>query len=445
MKLLLVYPKSNTLGNSKEVSMIEPLALEYLATGVSERHETRILDLRISNSLSSTISTWKPDVVGITGFTLHVPEMLSIAQEVKTIAQDIKVIVGGHHATFLPESFLVPSVDIIARWQCEGIIEQILNSIHSESELAKVPGLFCQFKTGWVRNDARPPSVFADMIPAHHLVKQYAHKYHLFQIRCSAMQMSRGCTYRCTFCDAHKFFQGRWSCRNLESVAKELPSLSSPLILIADENIGINTVFLSGILDLLVKREIKKKYFIQMGANEILRNRVVLDRWFELGLTAGLIGLERINDKGIKDFGKKTSVNINDSAISYWHSRGGIVIGSFIILPTDKEEDFKRLEDYIHTRNIDVPFLCILTPLPGTDTWEQYYAQLDYDFSKYDFLHSVIPTTMREAEFYRHFYHLYTSLNARRLVWRMVQNFGIGSWLLRTPTAYKALKKLRES
>lgn len=443
MKLLLVYPKRNALGNSRDVVMIEPLPLEYLAAGISQRHEVRILDLRVSDSLVSTISTWKPDVVGITGFTFHTPEMLSLAEEVKVISRDIKVVVGGHHATFMPESFMVPDVDIIGRWQCEGIIEPILDSVHSEHMLSQIPGVVYRSKTEWVRNSTHPSSIFPNLIPARHLIKEHASKYHVIGINCSAMQMTRGCVYECAFCDSSKFFERQWQHRNVESIITELSSLSTPLVLVVDDNIAINTTFLKDLVSRLAESKIKKRYYISIGANEILKNREVLDKWFELGLLIASIGLERVSDEGISSFGKKTDVSTNDSAVKYWHSRGGIIIGAFITLPTDTVEDFKRLEDYIRTRRIDIPFLCILTPLPGTDIWRQYYDKLDRAFSEYDLLHAVIPTTIPEAEFHKHFYRLYNSLNVRRLMWKMVKSVGVGTWLLGFPKAYRALRKLQ--
>lgn len=443
MKLLLVYPKSDTLGNSKDVVMIEPLPLEYLAAGISQCHEVRILDLRVSNSLASTISAWKPDMVGITGFTFHTPEILSLAGEVKAISRDIKVVVGGHHATFMPESFMVPDIDIIGRWQCEGIIEKVLNSIYSEQKLSQIPGVIYRSKTEWIENSIIPPSVFPNLIPAHHLIKEHANKYHVIGINCSAMQMTRGCVYECAFCDSSKFFRRQWQHRDVESIITELSSLSAPLVLVVDDNIAINTAFLKNVVSRLAESKIKKRYYISIGANEVLRNREVLDKWFELGLLIASIGLERVSDEGISSFGKKTDVSTNDNAVKYWHSRGGIVIGAFIALPTDTVEDFKRLEDYIRTREIDIPFLCILTPLPGTDVWKQYHDRLNRPFSEYDLLHAVIPTMIPEAEFHRRFYHLYTGLNVRRLMWKMVKSVGVGTWLLGFPKAYRALRKLQ--
>ncbi len=441
MRLLLVYPKSDTLGNSRDVVMVEPLSLEYLAAGVSQRHEVGILDLRVSDTLNSTISTWKPDMVGITGFTFHTPEVLSIAGEVKAISQDIKVVVGGHHATFMSESFMVPDIDIIGRWQCEEIMEQMLVSMYSDHKLSQIPGLVYKSRKGWVENNSRPSSIFPNLIPAHHLIKEYANEYHVLGINCSAMQMTRGCVYECSFCDSSKFFDRQWQHRDAQNIIAELSGLSASLVLVTDDNIAINTIFLEDVISGLVESKIKKKYYISIGANEVLRNKEVLDKWFELGLLIASIGLERVSDEGISGFHKKTNVSTNDSAIRYWHSRGGIVIGAFIVLPTDMEEDFKRLEDYICTREIDVPFLCILTPLPGTEIWRQYCDKLDTTFSKYDLLHAVIPTTLSEVEFHKRFYQLYTTLNMNRLILNLIKNVGIGTWMLKLPKVYKAFQR----
>jgi radical SAM superfamily enzyme YgiQ (UPF0313 family) len=257
------------------------------------------------------------------------------------------------------------------------------------------------------------------------------------------MQMTRGCVYECTFCDSSKFFERRWQHRDTQNIITELSSLSAPLVLIIDDNIAINTTFLKSVLSWLSENNIRKRYYISIGANEVLRNKEVLDKWFELGLFIASIGLERVSNEGISGFRKKTDVSTNDSAVKYWHSRGGIVVGAFITLPTDTEEDFKLLEDYISTREIDIPFLCILTPLPGTDIWKQYHDKLDSTFSKYDLLHAVIPTTISEAEFHRRFYHLYDSLHVSGLAWKIVKSLGVGTWLLRLPKVYGALRKLQ--
>ena len=48
MRILLIEPaKTKSALGGEDVFIYEPLALEYVAAGVSTEHEVRILDLRI--------------------------------------------------------------------------------------------------------------------------------------------------------------------------------------------------------------------------------------------------------------------------------------------------------------------------------------------------------------------------------------------------------------
>jgi len=54
------------------------------------------------------------------------------------------------------------------------------------------------------------------------------------------------------------------------------------------------------------------------------------------------------------------------------------------------------------------PVFTVLTPLPGTDLYDQNYGRFairDYDF--FDFTHSILPTRLPRKEFYRLYAQLY--------------------------------------
>lgn len=435
-KLLLVHPGTVTHGLSA-VMMLEPLTLEYLAAGASDRHEVKIVDLRIpGESLTRTILDWKPDVVGITGFTLHVPDMISLSGEVKDVSKDIKVIVGGHHATLMPQSFMVvPTIDAVGKGECESIIDPLL-----DGKLSSIPGLIYRSNGEWVENPGEPSPIFPKLTPAHNLTEDYSKYYHIFHIKCVATQIARGCPYNCAFCDAHKFFRGRYQVRDIAGLVEEIENSPQKFVFPVDENIGADSRFLEELADQLSQRDVHKIYFFTIGVREILRNKKLLDRWVELGARAFEIGFERIDDEELAALGKKVTVKMNDDAINYIHSREGIVVGTFIILPTDTEDYFKRLEEYVLSRQIELPLFTVLTPLPGTDIAMKY--PVVGDLSKYDTLHAVMPTSLPEAEFYSHFHHLYTKVNTRRLMWKMVRHMGLGKWLLGLPQVYSWTKSM---
>src|SRR3954451_24992940 len=109
MKILLVWPKARTdpdwggdLG-----AIAEPLALEYLAAAARlDGHQPRILDLRLHpGDLDATLDEFRPDVVGVTAFSMHVRAGLAVCRRVKERLPNCWTVAGGHHATFLPEDF----------------------------------------------------------------------------------------------------------------------------------------------------------------------------------------------------------------------------------------------------------------------------------------------------------------------------------------------------
>jgi radical SAM superfamily enzyme YgiQ (UPF0313 family) len=118
-KILLLYPslRQEIIGYGDLGAVAEPLALEYLAAGaVRDSHEVRILDLRINpDDLESTLETFRPDVVGLTGYSMHVLRNLALCRQVKASLPQCVTVVGGHHATLLPEDFFEPEVDFVVQ------------------------------------------------------------------------------------------------------------------------------------------------------------------------------------------------------------------------------------------------------------------------------------------------------------------------------------------
>ena len=108
MNILLIWPNSRNevLGWGDLGAIAEPLALEYLAAGVKQDgHSVRVLDLRLHpDALVSMLRDFRPDIVGVTAFSMHVITTLAICARVKSELPDCCTVIGGHHATFLPRT-----------------------------------------------------------------------------------------------------------------------------------------------------------------------------------------------------------------------------------------------------------------------------------------------------------------------------------------------------
>jgi radical SAM superfamily enzyme YgiQ (UPF0313 family) len=130
--------------------------------------------------------------------------------------------------------------------------------------------------------------------------------------------------------------------------------------------------------------------------------------WREIGLEKVFVGLEFFRDQDLDNIAKGTSTRDNEAAIRILASLGIEPYPSFIIRPEWGREDFKELRRYC--RNLELSFgaFAVLTPLPGTDLYEQTKDQLltsNYDY--FDFIHTVLPTTLPLKDFYNEYYQLY--------------------------------------
>jgi hypothetical protein len=69
MKILLVEPHKSPLTiGGEEAFLFEPLALEYVAAGVSPNHEVRILDLRLLSVVGGHHAALLPTALPLKAF-----------------------------------------------------------------------------------------------------------------------------------------------------------------------------------------------------------------------------------------------------------------------------------------------------------------------------------------------------------------------------------------
>jgi radical SAM superfamily enzyme YgiQ (UPF0313 family) len=117
MKVLLIYPHSHEdlIGYGDLGAVAEPLALEYLAAAARlDGHEVSILDLRLHRAnLDAALKEYQPDVVGVTGYSMHVLRNIETCAQVRALLPKCYTIVGGHHATLMPEDFFDENIDYI--------------------------------------------------------------------------------------------------------------------------------------------------------------------------------------------------------------------------------------------------------------------------------------------------------------------------------------------
>ena len=415
LRILLVQPdwKQSNFG-FRLAAMPEPLGLEMLAAALPD-HDVRIADLRCGDDLVGQLEAFQPHLVGVTSLTPEVYAAIDVLKTVREVCPEAFTVVGGHHASLVPEDFYVPEADAIVVGEGEPVLAELVRRLEAKEELAGVPNLICRMKDGrFEGNLTGPLKIDLDTLPLPRRDLTASHRgeyFFLFDRPDTSVATGRGCPFRCNFCSVWEFYHGRTRMMSAERVLDEIRRVETDHITFVDDNFLLNHRREWRIAELIRAEGIHRRYSMECRTDSIVRHPELVRRWVEVGLYAALLGLEG-GDEMLASVDKRNSAAVNDQAIRILQDHGVVIWGAFLVDPDWDVDDFKRLRDYVHSRGITHTQFTVLTPLPGTALYRQRQGDLlTHDYTCYDALHAVVPTRLPREEFYRQFAQLYRQTN----------------------------------
>jgi radical SAM superfamily enzyme YgiQ (UPF0313 family) len=414
MRILLIQPDSNkTCIGFKRLAKPEPLGLEMVAASAAD-HDVRIHDMRVDPDLVTALEDFNPDLVGTTGFTAEVPHAQEICRQVRSTLPDARMVVGGHHVSMSPSEFDRSSVDYLVLGEGETTFSDLLRTLERREHPSTIPGI--GFREGG-RLKFTPPRSFIPKLddlpmPRRDLVDRYRSSYFFrFWDNVYSIESTRGCPYRCNFCSVWRFFGGKVRFKSPERIVSEVEALppDCEYFCIVDDNFLASMPRARRVVQIMEEKGIKKKFWIQGRADAMVKDPGGVAMLAKAGLSTVLIGLEayREEELGLFNKGKDASIAVNEKAIEIMHDNGIDIWGCFLIDPNWDERDFDGLIEYVKRKRIQFLQFTILTPLPGTQLYEDTKHLIRAGWEKFDFFHSVLPTKLPPDRFYEQMAKLY--------------------------------------
>ncbi len=422
MRILLVWPNSRNevLGWGDLGAIAEPLALEYLGSAlIQQGHEIRILDLRLHpKDLASTLSEFKPRLIGVTAFTMHMKRAIEIVREAKTMDPAIATIVGGHHATFRPQDFFVDEMDFVVSGEGMGPITEVVSSLEAGCAPKPMAGLYFRPPgsgdfAGSGRSTFSKAAFHNIITPDRGLTRVDRDRYFIDDMRPVAlMRTSVGCPYRCTFCSIWRAMEGHYYTRDTEHVVSELRTIEERDIFLVDDEAFINGRRMVALAEAIAHSGIRKRFFTYCRIDTLLRNREAIEAWRDIGLVRLFIGIDAISDKDLDEYHKKCEIAQIEQGIDLARALGIEIFAQFVVNTDYTRSDFKALVRFIEHHGIDYPSFTVLTPLPGTDLLQDgIVTQTDEDGSPdwnlFDCQNAVTATRLAPELFRREYRNLY--------------------------------------
>lgn len=400
-KVLLVFPPASAKTDiSYYHQLLEPLALEYIAAAIPEQ-EVRIQDMRLEPNLKRTLTEFKPDMVGFTAFTCHVNTVKNLAVEVKALTPNVPVLVGGHHATIMPEDFDIPQIDIIVMGEGCGAFKEIMDS---SGKLEGVLGVAYRKGGQLFFNQPRLHPPLDDLpFPRRDLIAKYKSEYHLYHLYDMAlMRTSSGCPYRCKFCALWHINKGRYLARDISKVIEEIKSIDSKRIFFADDESMLEYSRMMELAKSIKEENIKKGYLLYARCDTVIEHPDLFKAWKEIGLEMVFMGYESFSNERLRKMNKGETIEIQQKATIILKDLNIPISAFFLADPDYDYDDFISLKKYIRRLDLRQPSIVILTPLPGTKLFEERYNEITtFDWDYYDFTHSLLPTKLSLDEFNR--------------------------------------------
>jgi radical SAM superfamily enzyme YgiQ (UPF0313 family) len=212
-----------------------PISLAYLSAYIEQKGiENDILDLRIEKypeqALRIKINEKRPLAVGITSSTAGIKNAAWIARYIKDTDRQIITIIGGWHASALPEEILgkYPQFDYIIHGEGEEAFANLVACLEAGGSPEGLKGFALRVNGGVQVNPREELISNLDDIPfpARHKLPVLRYQpqpgtRNYLTLPSTGILVGRGCPYRCLFC-----YKGVWGksvrFRSPENVLEEI-------------------------------------------------------------------------------------------------------------------------------------------------------------------------------------------------------------------------------
>src|SRR5207302_11437476 len=148
------------------------------------------------------------------------------------------------------------------------------------------------------------------------------------------------------------------------------------------------------------RRRIRKEYYLETRCDVLIKNEEVFAYWRRLGLHYMFLGVEALDEEGLKLLRKRVTPNENFKALEIARKLGFTVALNIIADPDWDERRFAVVREWA----LSVPeivHLTVATPYPGTEIWHTEARRLTtLDYRLFDVQHAVLPTRLPLQRFY---------------------------------------------
>jgi len=315
------------------------------------------------------IREYKPDLIGITiVFSKLLKAVIRIAEIAKSINPEIKICVGGPHASLLPNTLEKDCFDYLVKGEGEYPFLELVEG----KPLSEIAGLVFKDKNGKLIENTNPPFVAN--------IDEFAHPrldLQLIEIKdpennFGTMAFSRGCNLKCIFCSSPALWGDKIRYRSIENVMEEMEDRyfnhGVKRYYFADDNMTLNRKYAKRFMREIIDKGMKINYLCESRVNTF--DDELCELMYEAGCRRIKLGVESGSDKMLKYM--KKAINVKQIyRTAELLKKYNLPFTAYVLLglPTETKQDIEETYKVISDIDPDYISLSIATPQFGTELY----------------------------------------------------------------------------
>lgn len=368
-EILLINPPSPFRRECQDENPFPHLGLGYIAAYLRQKgFGCQPIDAKFERmdlvKLTQELKKYRPRLVGVTAMTHDVGQAAKLAKLAKELFPGVVTVLGGPHATALPEETLrqFPEFDIAVAGEGEITMYELAkgNPFPAIQGIAYRDGKEIKLTAPreFVKNLNELPLPAWDLFPPSKIY---------------SIIINRGCPFRCNFC--MRVSGNMIRKRSLENILKEfhldVKQRGATLLYVNDESFGIDRQQTNDFLDALINSDFSKKVKWIAQTRVDIVNEEFLRKLKAAGCGWVGFGVESGNEEILKATGKGITLKKVEESITL-AKRAGLQTGSFFIIghPFETRQTVLDTINFAAKLNTSSVAFGIMVPYPGTKIYE---------------------------------------------------------------------------
>lgn len=348
MHITIIHPCVGKVPGRKYMKawQMEPLPAAYIAGLTPKDIEITFWDDRMEDIDFDR----QTDLVAISVETYTAKRSYQIASAFRQ--RDVPVVMGGFHATLVPDEVSQYAESIVI-----GEAEELWPKLIDDFRGGRLNRVYQSHTRPDISRTMPDRTIFGDR------------KYFPMGL----IDASRGCTYRCDFCAVQTFFDASQNWRSLDSVLTEVERVRTrhKLIFFIDDNIMGRPDRAKSFFEALIPLNIK---WISQADISATYDDETLKLMKQSGCQGILIGFESLDKDNLKDMNKGFNAARGGpaEAVKRLHKHGLRLYATFLFgYDGDTLETFSDTIDFCIDHKIFIAAFNHITPFPGTPLYKR--------------------------------------------------------------------------